>query len=64
MKDVFAEVGVAATKENKKEYDRKIHELLGVEYKNCSSTWKLVKSRLAEDRDGFIGQLKAELVTG
>jgi hypothetical protein len=64
MKDIFAEVGVEATKENKKDYDRKIHELLGVDYKNCSSTWKLVKSRLAEDRDGFIGQLKAELVTG
>ncbi len=61
MKDIFAEVGVEATKENKKEYDRKIHELLGVEYKNCSSTWKLIKSRLAEDRDGFIGQLKTEL---
>ena len=61
MKDVFAEVGVEPTKENKKEIDRKIHGLLGVEYKNCSSTWKLVKERLADDREGFIGQLSAAL---
>lgn len=63
MKDVFAEVGVEATKENKKDFDRKIHALLGVEYKNCSSTWKRVKERLAEDRASFIDQLRAELVT-
>ena len=61
MKDIFAEVGVESTKENKKEIDRKIHGLLGVEYKNCSSTWKMVKERLAEDHDGFIGQLIAAL---
>ena len=61
MKDIFAEVGVEPTKENKKDLDRKIHGLLGVEYKNCSSTWKLVKERLAENREGFIGQLSAAL---
>lgn len=64
MKDIFVEVGVEATKENKKDFDRKIHGFLGVEYKNCSETWKLVKERLSEDRNGFIGQLKAELFTG
>ena len=62
MKDIFTGVGVEATKENKKDFDRKIHGILGVEYKNCSATWKLVKARLEEDRDGFISQLKAELV--
>ena len=61
MNDIFAVVGVESTKENKKDIDRKIHGLLGVEYKNCSSTWKLVKARLAEDREGFIGQLSAAL---
>ncbi len=61
MKDVFTEIGVEATKENKKDIDRKIHGLLDVEYKDCSSTWKLVKARLVEDQDGFIGQLSAAL---
>ena len=35
MKDVFTEIGIEATKENRKDIDRKIHGLLGVEYKNC-----------------------------
>lgn len=61
MKDIFAEIGVEPTKENKKDMDRKIHELLGVEYKNCSTTWKQVKEKLAEDREGFVGQLKQVL---
>ena len=61
MKDIFAQIGIEPTKENKKDLDRKIHELLGVEYKNCSTTWKHVKERLAENRDVFIGELAAQL---
>ena len=61
MKDIFAEIGVEPTKENKKELDRKIHGLLGVEYKNCSTTWKHVKEQLAENRDVFISELSAVL---
>ncbi len=61
MKDIFNEIGVEPTKENKKDIDRKIHSILGVEYKNCSSTWKLVKVSLAENREGFIQQLENEL---
>lgn len=61
MKDVFAEAGVEVTKENKKEIDRKIHELLGVEYKDCSTTWKHVKARLAEDREAFVNELRIQL---
>ncbi|MHA2061567.1 MAG: hypothetical protein ACW963_04670 [Candidatus Sifarchaeia archaeon] len=61
MKNVFSEVGVEPNKENKKDIDRVIHSMPGVEYKNCSSTWKLVKEKLAEDRTGFIQELKAKL---
>ena len=61
MKDVFAEAGVKVTKENRKEIDRKIHELLGVEYKDCSTTWKHVKARLAEDREAFIDEMRTKL---
>ena len=61
MKAIFNEIGVEPTKENKKDIDRKIHSILDVEYKNCSSTWKLVKSSLLENREGFIQQLKNEL---
>ena len=61
MKDVLEEAGVAVTKENKKDIDRKIHSLVGVEYKNCSDTWKEVKRRIAEDEEAFVTMLKEAL---
>ena len=61
MKEVFAEIGVEVTKENKKEIDRKIHGILGVQYKDCSTTWKQVKARLAENREAFIDELRTQL---
>ena len=41
------------TKENKQDVDRVIHSIVGVEYKNCSATWKEVKKRIAEDEENF-----------
>jgi len=61
MKDVFEEAGVEVTKENKKEIDRKIHAILGVEYKDCSTTWKQVKARLADDKGAFIDERRTQL---
>jgi len=61
MKDIFAEIGIEPTKENKKEIDRKIHEYLCIEYKNCSQTWKRIKERRAENPELFISQLKTVL---
>jgi len=59
--DVFDKVGVTVTKENKKDIDKTIHKIVGVEYKNCSATWKEVKKRMAEDKEGFVTTLKTEL---
>ena len=58
MKEVFAKAGVEITKENRKEVDRIIHSIVGIEYKNCSDTWKAVKVKLADDEDAFIRALK------
>ena len=58
---IFEEIGVEVTKENKKDLDRKIHALVGVEYKNCSATWKEVKKKLADNEVGFIIDLKNTL---
>jgi len=54
MADVFAEAGVdldevKADKAKKRELDEKIHALVGMEYKDCSPTWKKVKEMLADD---------------
>jgi len=61
LKAVFEKAGVDVTNANKHEIDKVIHGIVGVEYKNCSATWKEVKKRLAEDEDGFITALKQAL---
>ncbi len=61
MNWIFEEIGVEPTKDTKKDMDRKIHDLLGVEYKNCSATWKEVKKRLEDDEVGFVADLKKAL---
>jgi hypothetical protein len=58
MKDVFIKAGIEVTKENKKELDKVIHSYVGVEYKNCSPTWKAVKEKLRENEDAFIEILR------
>ena len=64
MKDVLDEAGVEVTKENKKEIDRIIHGLVEVDYKACSSTWKVVKAHIKSDdqaRSRFVKRLKKAL---
>ena len=61
MNDFFEKAGIAVTKENKKDVDKTIHKIVGVDYKNCSATWKEVKKRIAENEENFINTLKNEL---
>jgi hypothetical protein len=58
---VFEKVGVTVTKENKKDVDRAVHNVVGTEYKNCSATWKEVKKMMMENEEGFVDTLKKEL---
>lgn len=55
---VFAEADIEVTKENKQQIDKIIHNIVNVEYKNCSATWKAVKKQLAEDEAEFVLKLK------
>jgi molecular chaperone GrpE (heat shock protein) len=64
MKDVLNEAGIEVTKQNKKDIDRIIHKIVGVEYKNCSPAWKAVKEEIKNDENkkrSFIKKLKSEL---
>ena len=61
MKNIFEKSGIVVTKENRKEIDKIIHSIVGVEYKNCSATWKAVKEKLDENEDDFIENLKKTL---
>lgn len=55
---IFEKAGIVVTKENKKRLDRIIHEMVGVEYKNCPAVWREVKSALLKDEEGFVVKLK------
>lgn len=61
MKDVFERAGIAVTSENRKEIDKVIHAIVGVEYKDYSYTWGAVKMRFKENEEVFIATLKAAL---
>ena len=58
LQDVFRKAGIEVTSKNKREIDRVIHSIVGVEYKNCSAAWKEVKKRIAEDEEGFVSRLR------
>jgi hypothetical protein len=61
IQHVFKKAGIEVTSENKREIDRVIHGVVGVEYKNCPAAWREVKKRIAEDEDDFVSKLKEAL---
>lgn len=58
LQQIFKKAGIEVTSENKRDIDRLVHRIVGVGYKNCPATWREVKSRIAEDEEGFISKLK------
>lgn len=58
IKQIFIKAGIEVTDENKREIDRAIHNVVGINYKNCSDAWSEVKKRIAEDEEGFVSKLK------
>ena len=62
LKPIFEKAGITITKENKQSIDRTIHSIVGIEYKNCSATWKEVTKRTAKDEENFVNTLKREIL--
>ncbi len=61
LKDIFDEAGITVTPANRKEVDQVIHQLVGVEYKNCPHAWKKLKQQITGDeqkRQEFIKKLE------
>lgn len=54
---MFNEAGIEVTRHNKKDIDRAFHDITGIEYKDCSATWKQLKQELAGD-----GQKRREII--
>ncbi len=55
---LFEKAGIEVTKETRQEIDKMIHNIVGVEYKNCPATWRKVKQRITEDENTFVSDLK------
>jgi hypothetical protein len=62
MQGIFDDIGIEITKENKKEVDRVIHQILGVAYEDCPSAWRAIKARRADDEEAFMVELRTALV--
>lgn len=62
MKELFDELGIDVTKENRDAINEALHDYLSVDYKNCAATWKIIRKRLEEDGDGFKERLKSVLM--
>ena len=58
IQQIFKKAGIEVTNQNKREIDRVIHGIIGVEYKSCPAAWRGVKKRIAEDEEGFVSELK------
>jgi len=49
------------TNQSRREVDKVIHSIVGVEYKNCPGAWREVKKRLAEDEEAFVSRLRKDM---
>jgi len=61
LRDIFEKAGIRVTDENKRQIDKAIHKMVGVEYKNCPAAWREVKKRITKDEETlktFITRLK------
>lgn len=58
LKPIFEKANIIITKENKQDVDKVIHSIVGIDYKNCSATWKEVKKLIIEDEAKFVKILK------
>jgi len=58
LREVFEKAGIEVTNQNKREIDRIIHGIVGVEYKSCPAAWREVKKRIADDEQAFVSSLR------
>ena len=62
IRDIFEEAGLEITPDNKKDVDRAIHKMVGVDYKDCPATWKRLKAEFLTDdkaRKKLVRKLKS-----
>ena len=59
MTELFTELNIGVTKENRDQIDEIIHDMLSVDYPNSAAVWKMVRKKLdSGDAEGFKQRLK------
>jgi hypothetical protein len=61
IKELLNQAGIEVTPANKKLLDRAIHEIVGVNYKDCPSTWKALRQQVLsseQKRQELINRLR------
>jgi hypothetical protein len=58
LQQVFKKAGIEVTAENKRDVDKVIHKIVGVDYKNCSATWGEVKKRISKNEEKLVFNLR------
>ena len=61
LKDILSEAGIEVNPSNRKQIDRAIHDIVGITYKDCPTTWKKLKQEIIGDeqkRQDFIKKLQ------
>lgn len=58
LDQIFKKAGIEVTSQNRQEIDKIIHDIVGVDYKNCPAAWRQVKTLVLEDEAGFVSTLK------
>jgi hypothetical protein len=59
MTELFTELDIEVTKDNRDKIDEIIHDMLSVDYPNSAAAWKMVRKKLdGPDAEGFKLRLK------
>ena len=58
LAQVFEKAGIQITPQNRQEIDRILHDMVGVDFKNCPDAWRQIKKSVLEDEAGFVSTLK------
>jgi hypothetical protein len=58
LKEIFQKADITVTPQNKKQIDKIIQTIVGLENEHCPAVWKQVKKRIAEDEPSFVAALQ------
>lgn len=58
LNEILEEAEIEVTKENRREIDRVIRNIVGTKYGGCPEVWKEIKKRITADKADFVSELK------